>query len=126
MDTEISMNSKKDVYMEKDVDITKNFAESNLYKNCLSLVHLCKRKPKMVEEIKKYLSENHNNEIADNFSNLTSINLISLMDDKEIISIRNFDDLVRIFGEISHDLKKELSRICKYFFSCYSIKSYPC
>ena len=122
----MNKEKEKDVDIEKVVDTKKYFADSNLYKNCLTLVHLCKRKPKMLEDIKKYLSEIDSNGIANNLSNVTSIKLISLMDDNEIISIRNFDGLVRIFGEINPDLKKELFRICKYFFSCYSIKSYTC
>ena len=125
MDTEKVMDKKKDVRMEKNLDTKKNFVESNLYKNCLTLVRLCKKKPEMLEEIKKYLSKNHNNLVPNSFSDVTSIKLISLMDDNEIISIKNFDSLMRIFGEINSDFTKELLRIRKYFLS-YSIKSCPC
>ena len=103
--------------MEKDMDKKDNFAESNLYKNCLALVRLCEKNRNILEEVKKYLDNNHRG-IADNLSNKSSIKLISLMDDKGIISIKDYDALASKIGEINPDLKKELSRICKYFLFC--------
>ena len=114
------MNTIKDMYTKN------NFAESHLYKNFLALFHLCKRKPEMLEEMKKYLLRNDNSGIADDLSNVTSIKLLILMDDKGIISMKNFGNLMHIFGKINPDLEKELSRICKYFLCCYSVKAYPC
>ena len=119
------LDTKKAMNKVKDMNTKKDFAESHLYKNCLTLFHLCKRKPEMLEEMKKYL-RTVNSGIADDLSNITSITLLSLMDDKRIISMKNFDSLVQVFDKINPDLKKELTRICKYFFSCYSIKAYPC
>ena len=120
------MNKEINMDMEKDMDKKNNFAESNVYKNCLALVRLCENNQNMLEEIKKYLSDNNHCGIADHLSNRSSIKLIILMDDEGIILIKDYDALASKIGEINPDLKKELSRIFKYFFSCYSVKAYPC
>ena len=111
--------------MEKEVETNFFFAESNFYKNGLALVNLCKREPNMLEDIKKYLSKKENSGISDDLSNVTSIKLISLMDEKEIISLESFDMLLQIFYEINPRYKEELSRIRKCFLCYYAIKSFP-
>ena len=129
MDTEKDIDVEKDLNMdtEKDVDTEIDIPRSNLYENRLTLVHLSRKiNSKMLDEMKEYFLEKDNSVSADDLSNVTSIKLISLMEDKEIISMKNCTELQRILDKIKPSLKEELSRKCKYFFSVTPLKCIIC
>lgn len=129
MDTEKDIDVEKDLNMdtEKDVDTEIDIPRPNLYENRLTLVHLSRKiNSKMLDEMKEYFLEKDNSVSADDLSNVTSIKLISLMEDKEIISMKNCTELQRILDKIKPSLKEELSRKCKYFFSVTSLKCIIC
>ena len=76
----------------------------------------------MLEEIKKDLSKKDGIS-ADYLSNVTTINLISSIEDKGIISMENCHYLEFIFDRMDQkDLKEILPGKCKCFLCCYSIK----
>ena len=129
MDTEKDIDVEKDLNMdtEKDVDTEIDIPWPNLYENRLTLVHLSRKiNSKMLHEMKEYFLEKDNSVSADDLSNVTSIKLISLMEDKEIISMKNCTELQRILDKIKPSLKEELSRKCKYFFSVTPLKCIIC
>ena len=115
------IDQKKRMLEEMPEEIKKDLVE----KDGISAVEQKKRMlEEMLEEIKKDLLKKDGIS-ADDLSNVTTINLISLMEDKGIISMENCAYLESIFDRMDQkDLKEILPGKCKYFLCCYSIKSY--
>ena len=132
IDKENDIDVENDVDMEIDSDTKEdagaeiNFPRATLYENRLTLVHLSRKiTPEMLNKMKDWFLEK-TNLTPDDLGNVrSSIKLISLLEDKGIISMKKCTELEPILDEINPDLKEELSSKCKYFFSCYSIKTYP-
>ena len=114
------MVKKFEVTMEKDMK--KEYEK--FFKNRLALVLVSQEiEQKTLEVMKKDLLKQDNSISADDLSDITSIKLISLMEDKEIITMNNFEYLESIFLRMDQsDLIKKLPGKCKYFFSCHSLK----
>ena len=107
--------------MEKDVE--KEYKQ--FFKNRLVNVSQ-KLKQETLEEMKKCLLEKDASITIS--ADITNIKLISLMEDKGIITMENCACLASIFHRTGQsDLIEKLPRKCKYFLSCYSIKTqlYP-
>ena len=106
-----------DVDMEKDVE--KEYKQ--FFKNRLVNVSQ-KLKQETLEEMKKCLLEKDASITIS--ADITNIKLISLMEDKGIITMENCACLASIFHRTGQsDLIEKLPRKCKYFLSCYSIKT---
>ena len=74
--------------------------------------------PTKLDEMKEWFLEKCESVSRDDLSNVTSIiKLISLMEDKGIISMKKCIGLEPILNKINPDLKEKLCRNCKYIFS---------
>lgn len=123
-DTEEGIGVEKDLDMEQDVareyaDTEINIPRPNHYENRLTLVRISREiDPTKLDEMKEWFLEKCESVSRDDLSNVTSIiKLISLMEDKGIISMKKCIGLEPILNKINPDLKEKLCRNCKYIFS---------
>ena len=126
LDTEQDVARERDVNTERYADTEINIPRPNHYENRLTLVRISREiDPTKLDEMKEWFLEKCESVSRDDLSNVTSIiKLISLMEDKRIISMKECTDLKPILNKINPDLKEKLCRNCKYIFSCYSVKTY--
>lgn len=115
------LDKKFEIDMEKDVE--REYKQ--ILEKRLKLVHVSEKiKQETLIEMKRDLVENGRFS-AEELSHVTNIGLISLMEDKGIIKMKDCTYLESIFSRMNqHDLIKKLPGKCKYFISCYSMKTY--
>lgn len=136
IDTENSLGTEKDVNVENDSDIENDTKEEDtekkgtdtgkkkvrklkLLKNRVTLLHISReiKGEEKLEKMRKCMIEEDNSLTAEDLSELTSLKLISLMEDKKMISMKDCDFLKTTLEEIDlKDLKNELSEKCKHSF----------
>lgn len=131
IDTENSLGTEKDVNVENDSDIEndidtkeedtekkgtdtgkKKVRKLKLLKNRVTLLHISReiKGKEKLEKMRKCMIEEDNSLTAEDLSELTSLKLISLMEDKKMISMKDCDFLKTTLEEIDlKDLKNELS-----------------
>ena len=105
----------------------KKVRKLKLLKNRVTLLHISHKivGQEMLEKMKKFALEEGDSLKDEDLSELTSLKLISLMEDKGMISMNNCAPLKNIFIKMKeNDLEKEQSDNCKYFHSCYFRKTY--
>lgn len=134
MDTEINGivenggDTEEGIGVEKDTEqgVAREYADAeiniprpNHYENRLTLVRISREiDPTKLDEMKEWFLEKCESVSRDDLSNVTSIiKLISLMEDKGIISMKKCIGLEPILNKINPDLKEKLCRNCKYIFS---------
>ena len=117
IDVENDVDMERDSDTEEDADVEIDIPSPTLYKNRLTLVHLSRKiTPEMLDKMKKWFLEKANLTPVDLDNVTNSIKLISLLEDKGIISMKKCTELESILDEINPGLKEELSKKCKYFF----------
>ena len=129
--TEEGVDVENDSHIENDIDTKEEDTEKKgtdtgkkkvrklkLLKNRVTLLHISREiGEEKLEKMRNCMIERDNSLIAEDLSKLTSLKLISLMEDKKMISMKECDFLKTTLEEIDlKDLKNELSEKCKYSF----------
>lgn len=136
----MSMEKGVDVESDSDIENIKNTKEEDtekkatdtgkikvrklkLLKNRVTLLHISRKivEQETLEKMKNCVLEKNNSLKVEDLSELTSLKLISLMEDEGMISMTDCTCLKSIFEKMElNELEKELSEKCKYSRSCYS------
>ena len=119
-DIENDIDTKEEDTEKKGTDTgKKKVRKLKLLKNRVTLLHISReiKGEEKLEKMRKCMIEEDNSLTAEDLSELTSLKLISLMEDKKMISMKECDFLKTTLEEIDlKDLKNELSEKCKYSF----------
>ena len=136
--TEKSMDTEKDEDMENDSDIENNVdtkeedtekkatdtgkkkvRKLKLLKNRVTLLHISReiKGEEKLEKMRKCVLEKDDSSTVESLSELTSLKLISLMEDKGMISMKDCTFLKTTLEKMDlNELKNDLSQKCKYSF----------
>ena len=119
-DLENDIDTKEEDTEKKGTDTgKKKVRKLKLLKNRVTLLHISReiKGKEKLEKMRKCMIEEDNSLTAEDLSELTSLKLISLMEDKKMISMKDCDFLKTTLEEIDlKDLKNELSEKCKHSF----------
>ena len=119
-DIENNVGAKEEDTEKKAIDTgKKKIRKLKLLKNRVTLLHIS-REIKGEEKLKKMrncVAEKDNSLTVEGLSDLTSLKLISLMEDKGMISMKDCTFLKTTLEKMDlNELKNDLSQKCKYSF----------